>query len=179
MIELMVGEYPTLSALSFMFGEHAPDDGRRMLHANANEIDLQAPYLFNYVGAPSKAQHWVRSIYTKETWNRYIATGSTPAAPTGNGEFQPPVKTKVFTNDPQGFLPPMDTETGTMSSTFVAAAMGLFPVLAGSDEYQIGTPIFDNVRISYASGRTFDIAADGVSADDYYIQSAALNGHDR
>src|SRR3546814_65465 len=72
----------------------------------------------------------------------------------------------------------MDNDTGTMSSTFVAAAMGWFPVLAGSDEYQIGTPIFDNVRISYASGRTFDIAADGVSADDYYIQSAALNGQD-
>ncbi|MER6439589.1 glycoside hydrolase domain-containing protein, partial [Streptomyces sp. NPDC001185] len=30
----------------------------------ANEIDLQAPYLFNYVGEPSLTQKWVRSIYT-------------------------------------------------------------------------------------------------------------------
>ncbi len=178
MLELMGGEDRALSALSFMFGEHAPDDGRRMLHANANEIDLQAPYLFNYVGAPSKTQYWVRNIYTKETWNRYIATGSTHEAPSGGGEFTPPLKTKVFKNSPQGFLPTMDNDTGTMSSTFVAAAIGLFPVAAGSDEYQIGTPFFENVQINYPSGRTFDIAADGVSPDDYYIQSATLNGQD-
>lgn len=178
MIELMGGEEKTLAALSFMFGEYAPDDGSRMLHANANEIDLQAPYLFNYVGAPAKTQYWVRSIYTKETWNRYIATGSTHEAPTSGGEFTPPVKTKVFKNEPQGFLPTMDNDTGTMSSTFVAAALGLFPVLAGSDEYQIGTPFFENVRISYPSGRTFDITADGVSPDDYYIQGAELNGQE-
>ncbi len=178
LIQKMGGEETTLKALSFMFGEHAPNDGRRMLHANANEIDLQAPYLFNYVGAPSRTQEWVRSIYTKETWNRYIATGSTHESPSGGGEFTPPVKTKVYKNSPQGFLPTMDNDTGTMSSMFVAASLGLFPVLAGSDEYQIGTPFFENVRISYESGRTFDISADGVSPDDYFIQSAQLNGQD-
>lgn len=176
LIEKMGGEDTARSALSFMFGEHAPDDGSRMLHANANEIDLQAPYLFNYVGAPSKTQHWVRSIYTQETWNRYIATGSTHEYPSGGGEFTPPIKTRVFTNSPRGFLPTMDNDTGTMSSTFVAAAMGLFPVLAGSDEYQIGTPFFENVRIDYPSGRALDISAEGVSPDAYYVQSASLNG---
>lgn len=178
LIQKMGGEDTTLKALRFMFGEHAPNDGRRMLHANANEIDLQAPYLFNYVGAPARTQEWVRSIYTKETWNRYIATGSSHEAPSGGGEFTPPIKTKVYKNSPQGFLPTMDNDTGTMSSMFVSAALGLFPVLAGSDEYQIGTPFFENVRINYASGRTFDIAANGVSPDDYFIQSAKLNGQD-
>ncbi|MGO1838445.1 MAG: glycoside hydrolase domain-containing protein, partial [Candidatus Microbacterium stercoravium] len=178
LIDKMGGEERARDALSFMFGEHAPDDGTRMLHANANEIDLQAPYLFNYVGAPAKTQHWVRSIYTKETWNRYIATGSTHEAPSGGGEFTPPVKTKVFKNSPQGFLPTMDNDTGTMSSTFVAAALGLFPVAAGSDEYQIGTPFFENVSIQYPTGRTFNISAEGVSPDAYYIQSASLNGDD-
>lgn len=178
LIQKMGGEETTRKALSFMFGEHAPDDGRRMLHANANEIDLQAPYLFNYVGAPSRTQEWVRDIYTKQTWNRYIATGSTHEYPSGGGEFTPPVKTQVYKNSPQGFLPTMDNDTGTMSSMFVSAALGLFPVLAGSDEYQIGTPFFENVRIAYESGRTFDISADGVSPDDYFIQSATLNGQD-
>lgn len=178
LIQKMGGEETTRKALSFMFGEHAPADGRRMLHANANEIDLQAPYLFNYVGAPARTQEWVRSIYTKETWNRYIATGSTHEYPTTGGEFTPPVKMKVYQNSPQGFLPTMDNDTGTMSSMFVSAALGLFPVLAGSDEYQIGTPFFENVRIAYESGRTFDISADGVSPDDYFIQSATLNGQD-
>ncbi|WP_300265921.1 glycoside hydrolase domain-containing protein [Microbacterium sp.] len=176
LIEMMGGKENTLKALSYMFGEQAPDEGSRMLHSNANEIDLQSPYLFNYVGAPSKTQHWVRSIYTKETWNRYIGTNSTSHAPSGGGEFTPPVKQKVYQLDPQGFLPTMDNDTGTMSSMFVAAGLGLFPVQAGSDEYQIGSPFFERTTITYPSGKTFTISADGVSADSYYIQSATLNG---
>ncbi|RUR01736.1 glycoside hydrolase domain-containing protein [Labedella endophytica] len=178
MIDLMGGQDETLAALSFMFGEQAPDDGSRMLFSSANETDLQVPYLFNYVGEPSKTQEWVRNLYTKETWNRYIATGSTGEYPTSGGEFRPPIKTKVYQNSPQGFLPTQDNDTGAMSATFVAAALGLYPVQAGSDEYQIGTPFFENVQINYESGRTFDISADGVSPDDYFIQSAALNGQD-
>jgi predicted alpha-1,2-mannosidase len=177
MVELMGGRENALSAVSYLFGEQAPDDGSRMLHSNANEIDLQAPYLFNYVGAPSRTQYWVRAIATKATWNRYIATDSTGEAPSSGGEFRPPVKTNVFTLGPQGFLPTMDNDAGTMSATFVADALGLFPVTAGSDTYQIGSPIFDRVTIDRRDGgRPFTIVADGVSADSFYVQSAQLDG---
>ncbi|MET7751171.1 glycoside hydrolase domain-containing protein [Micromonospora sp. NPDC005367] len=163
------------AAVHFM-GEDDPDNGLGMLHSNANEIDLQAPYLFNYVGLPSLTQKWVRTIYTKESWNRYIATGSTDEYPSGSGELRPPVKTKVYQLDPRGFLPTMDNDAGTMSTMFVAAAIGLFPVTAGSSQYQIGSPFFDRTTISYADGRKFTVSADGVSGDSYYIQSASLNG---
>jgi hypothetical protein len=176
LIELMGGEENALSAVSNFFGEQDLNDGSLMLHSNANEIDLQAPYLFNYVGKPSSTQYWVRNTYTKETWNRYIATGSTHELPSGGGELTPPVKTKVFELAPDGFLPTMDNDTGMMSATFVAAAMGLFPVTAGSDSYQIGSPFFEKVTIDQPGDRSFTIEADGVSPDDFYIQSAELNG---
>lgn len=175
-IAAMGGTKATQDALAHMFGEDGPDDGSGMLHSNANEIDLQAPYLFNYVGEPAETQKWVRSIYTKETWNRYIATGSTNEVPSANGEFTPPVKSKVYKLDPKGFLPTMDNDAGTMSTMFVAASIGLFPVTAGSSEYQIGSPFFDKATITYNDGRAFTVNAKGVSADDYYVQSASLNG---
>jgi predicted alpha-1,2-mannosidase len=177
-IKAMGGDKAAQLALEHMFGEDGPDDGTGMLHSNANEIDLQAPYLFNYVGEPSLTQKWVRSIYTKQTWNRYIATGSTNEAPSGNGEFTPPVKTDVYKLAPAGLLPTMDNDAGTMSTMFVAAAIGLFPVTAGSSQYQIGSPFFDSTKITYDNGRTFTVSAQNVSADDYYIQSAKLNGKD-
>ncbi|PJJ55297.1 putative alpha-1,2-mannosidase [Compostimonas suwonensis] len=176
MIDLMGGQENAQSAVDYMFGEQAPDDGSRMLHSNANEIDLQAPYLFNFVGQPSHTQYWARSIYTKPTWNRYIATGSVGQAPTSGGEFRPPIKDKVFELDSDGFLPSMDNDTGMMSATFVAAAMGLFPATAGSDSYQIGSPFFEHVTIDGHNGKTFSINADDVSPDRFYIQSATLNG---
>ncbi|MHC3469468.1 glycoside hydrolase domain-containing protein [Streptomyces sp. 7R007] len=177
LIKAMGGEKAGRAAIEHMFGEDSDaDDGSTMLHSNANEIDLQAPYLFNYVGEPSLTQKWVRAIYTGETWNRYIATGSTNEAPSSGGEFTPPVKTQVYKLSPHGFLPTMDNDAGTMSTMFVAAALGLFPVTAGSSQFQIGSPFFDSTTITYANGSRFTVRADGVSASDYYVQGATLNG---
>lgn len=178
LVEAMGGTAAARQALSFYFGEHAPDDGTAMMKSNANEVDLQTPYLFNYLGQPAKTQKWVRDLYTKETWQHYIATGGTDGntPPASNGKLTPPIKTKVFKNEPQGFLPTMDDDTGAMSATFVAAALGLYPVTAGSSQYQVGSPFFPRVDISHADGTSFSITADGVSPDAYYIQDAELNG---
>ncbi|WP_436232653.1 glycoside hydrolase domain-containing protein [Actinacidiphila alni] len=177
LIKAMGGAKAGKAAVEHMFGEDsAKNDGSTMLHSNANEIDLQAPYLFNYVGEPSLTQKWVRQIYTGSTWNRYIATGSTNEAPSGGGEFTPPVNTQVYKLAPDGFLPTMDNDAGTMSTMFVAAALGLFPVTAGSSQFQIGSPFFDSTTITYANGSRFTVKADGVSASKFYVQGATLNG---
>ncbi|MGW1536527.1 glycoside hydrolase domain-containing protein [Streptomyces aureus] len=177
LVEAMGGAKAGRAAVEHMFGEDSgSDDGSAMLHSNANEIDLQAPYLFNYVGEPSLTQKWVRAIYTGTTWNRYIATGSSNEAPSSGGEFRPPVRTQVYKLSPRGFLPTMDNDAGTMSTMFVAAALGLFPVTAGSSQFQIGSPFFDSTTIRYANGARFTVKADGVSSDAYYIQRATLNG---
>lgn len=177
LIEAMGGAKAGKAAVEHMFGEDSgADDGSAMLHSNANEIDLQAPYLFNYVGEPSLTQKWVRAIYTGTTWNRYIATGSSNEVPSSGGEFRPPVRTQVYKLSPRGFLPTMDNDAGTMSTMFVGAALGLFPVTAGSSQFQIGSPFFDSTTIRYANGARFTVKAEGVSPSDYYVQSATLNG---
>ncbi|MFH8388292.1 glycoside hydrolase domain-containing protein [Streptomyces sp. NPDC018036] len=177
LIEAMGGAKAGKAAVEHLFGEDSgADDGSTMLHSNANEIDLQAPYLFNYVGEPSLTQKWVRAIYTGSTWNRYIATGSSNEVPSSGGEFRPPVRTQVYRLSPKGFLPTMDNDAGTMSTMFVGAALGLFPVTAGSSQFQIGSPFFDSTTIRYANGARFTVKAHGVSPDHYYVQSAQLNG---
>ncbi|MFF3446540.1 glycoside hydrolase domain-containing protein [Streptomyces sp. NPDC002667] len=177
LIEAMGGAKAGRVAVEHMFGEDSgADDGSTMLHSNANEIDLQAPYLFNYVGEPSLTQKWVRAIYTGSTWNRYIATGSSNEVPSSGGEFRPPVRTQVYKLSPKGFLPTMDNDAGTMSTMFVGAALGLFPVTAGSSQFQIGSPFFDSTTIRYANGARFTVKAHGVSPDHYYVRNAKLNG---
>ncbi|WUV83572.1 glycoside hydrolase family 92 protein [Streptomyces sp. NBC_01476] len=177
LINAMGGAKAGKAAVEHMFGvDSSADDGSTMLHSNANEIDLQAPYLFNYVGEPSLTQKWVRAIYTGTTWNRYIATGSTNEAPSSGGEFTPPIDTQVYKLSPNGFLPTMDNDAGTMSTMFVGAALGLFPVTAGSSQFQIGSPFFDSTTITYPNGSRFTVKADGVSPSNYYVQSATLNG---
>jgi predicted alpha-1,2-mannosidase len=176
MIELMGGKTNAKTALSYLFGEQAPDDCKRMLHMNTNEIDLHSPYLFNYVGAPSRTQYWTYSILTQPTCNRYLATGSTGAAPSGNGEWNSPSKMLTYKNSPHGFLPTMDNDAATMSSVFVSGALGLFPVTAGSDSFQITSPLFEKTTIHYPGGKDFVINARGINSSNYFIQDATLNG---
>jgi predicted alpha-1,2-mannosidase len=152
--------------LQYLYGMQDPDNGSRMLHTNTNEIDLHTPYLFNFVGQPYYTQYWVRQIYTKQTWNRYA----------GDGEYSPPVYDYVYKLDPAGFMRTMDDDAGTMAAMYVAAAMGLFPMTPGDTTFQIGTPFFEKITLDVGNGREFVIEANNVSSDNFYIQSAALNG---
>ncbi len=74
-------------------------------------------------------------------------------------------------------------DCGQMSAWYVFSAMGFYPVCPGSDQYAIGSPIFDRVEIDLGGGRTFAVAAsnemdDGDAIGDGthpYIHRARLN----
>ena len=162
LMELMGGKESLLESLQYLFGEHDPDNGKAMQHNAANEVELHAPYLFNFAGKPAKAQYWIRQIYTGETWNQNYASGAT--------------KEKMYKLSPKGYLNTMDDDAGTMAMMFVSAAMGIFPMTPGDPTFQIGSPFFEKVSLDVGGGKTFTIEANNVSPDNMYIQSAKLNG---
>ncbi|WP_440896674.1 GH92 family glycosyl hydrolase [Amphibacillus sp. Q70] len=164
--ELLGGKEELQKSLSYLYGEHDPDNGYAMLSHHTNEIDLHSPYLFNYAGKPSRTQYWVRNLYTKQTWNRY----------SGDGEYNPPIYDYLYKLAPEGFLETMDEDGGTMSAMYVTAALGIFPMTPGDTSYQIGTPFFEHVSLDLGNGKTFDVYAKDVSDENFYIQSATLNG---
>ena len=63
-----------------------------------------------------------------------------------------------------------------MSSWYVISALGLYSVCPGTDEYVIGSPVFEKATITLENGKTFTVEAVGNSQDNVYIQSATLNG---
>ena len=71
---------------------------------------------------------------------------------------------------------PGDEDWGAMSSWYVFNAMGFYPVTPGSPTYNVGSPIFDEIKIDLENGKVFTIRAKGQSAHNKYIQSATLNG---
>ncbi len=80
-----------------------------------------------------------------------------------------------FRNDLMGV--PGDEDGGGMSAFVVFSQMGFYPVTPGLPGYSIGSPAFENVTLKLANGKTFDVVANNVSADNKYIQSATLNGN--
>ncbi|MBL4561702.1 MAG: GH92 family glycosyl hydrolase [Labilibaculum sp.] len=79
-----------------------------------------------------------------------------------------------FRNDLMGV--PGDEDGGGMSSFVVFSSMGFYPVTPGIPVYSIGSPMFEKVKVHLANGKTFEVEALNVSADNKYIQSATLNG---
>lgn len=120
---------------------------------HGNQPNMQAAYLFNFSGKPWLTQKWAREIM-----DRYY--GATPL---------------------HGWLG--DEDEGQMGAWFVMSAMGLFEMDGGAAVeplVDIGSPIFDKITIhldnDYYSGKTFVIETTNNSTDNYYIQSARLNG---
>jgi len=80
----------------------------------------------------------------------------------------------LYHNNPDGLSG--NEDCGQMSAWAVLSAMGFYPVTPGTDYYVIGTPWFSKVTLNLENGKKFIIKANGVSASDFYIKSASLNG---
>lgn len=79
-----------------------------------------------------------------------------------------------FRSDLMGI--PGDEDGGGMSAFVVFSMMGIYPVTPGLPVYNIGTPSFERTTIKLSRGRTFNIRAEHLSRENFYIQSASLNG---
>lgn len=79
-----------------------------------------------------------------------------------------------FRNDLMGM--PGDEDGGGMSAFVAFSALGFYPVTPGMPAYNIGSPIFNRVRLTLSNGKIFEIEAQGASTENKYIQSATLNG---
>ena len=69
-----------------------------------------------------------------------------------------------------------DDDTGQMSAWYVLSALGFYPVCPGDPIYFIGSPLFAKATLHLHNGKTFTIIASHNMPQEYYIQSATLNG---
>jgi predicted alpha-1,2-mannosidase len=84
------------------------------------------------------------------------------------------ILTELYNNDPDGVSG--NEDCGQMSAWYVLSSMGFYSVTPGSNEYIIGTPLFDKATINLESGKAFTIVANNLSDINIYIESATLNG---
>jgi predicted alpha-1,2-mannosidase len=117
-----------------------------------NQVNMQAPYLFNYSGKP-----WLTQKYSRAILDTYY--GSTPY------------------HGWEG-----DEDEGQMGGWFVMSAMGLFEMEGGCETVpmvNISSPLFNKITIKlddkYYTGKEFVIEARNNSKENIYIQSATFN----
>lgn len=84
------------------------------------------------------------------------------------------VMDKLYTPNPDGYSG--DEDNGQTSAWYVFSALGFYPVCPGTDEYILGTPLFDRVKVNLPNGKVIDIHAKDNSVDNFYIESMKVNG---
>src|SRR3546814_11573089 len=67
-------------------------------------------------------------------------------------------------------------DQGATSSWYALSALGFYPVDPSSQEYIIGSPLFDDASLDMGNGKTLRIVARNNSDTNVYIQSATLDG---
>ena len=80
----------------------------------------------------------------------------------------------LYFNAPAGLCG--NEDCGQMSAWYVFSAMGFYPVNPVSGEYEIGTPLFPEMKLNLDNGKTFTVLAPNVSHENIYIQSVKING---
>ena len=79
-----------------------------------------------------------------------------------------------FRNDVMGI--PGDEDGGGLTSFVVFSSLGFYPVTPGFPAYNIGSPLFTDIRVKLPGGKELHIIAKGCSRENKYIQRATLNG---
>ncbi len=83
---------------------------------------------------------------------------------------------EMYGSDASGYGYPGMDDQGATSSWYALSAMGFYPVDPSSDNYIIGSPLFDHVKLQMSNGENLEIVARNNSTENMYIQTATING---
>ncbi len=163
LIELMGGKEVFVSMLDSVFNVPPLFDESYYGFVIHEIREMQIANMGNYAHGNQPIQHMIYLYdYAGEPWKAQHHLRE--------------VMTKLYKPTPDGYCG--DEDNGQTSAWFVFSAMGFYPVCPGTDEYVIGSPLFENICINLPSGKKVKIRAKGNSNDNRYISSLKVNGKD-
>ncbi len=84
------------------------------------------------------------------------------------------IRSQLFGPTPDG--EPGNDDLGAMSSWYVWAALGLYPITPGTATLTVNTPLFDRVEIDFGANKSIRITAPGASTGLKFISGLSVDG---
>ena len=84
------------------------------------------------------------------------------------------VRSQLFGPTPGG--EPGNDDLGALSSWYVWAALGLYPITPGTAILTVNTPLFDRAEIALPAGKSIRISAPGASNGRKFIDGLSIDG---
>lgn len=80
---------------------------------------------------------------------------------------------KLYSAAPDGYCG--DEDNGQTSAWYVCSALGFYPVCPASDQYVLGSPLFDSATIHLENGEKITIKAKNNNETSRYVSSMKVN----
>lgn len=122
-------------------------DVRMGMYGHSNQVAHHALYMYDAAGQPWKTQANVREVLAR------LYTGSEIG---------------------QGYHG--DEDNGEQSAWYLFSSLGFYPLVMGSGEYAIGSPLFKKMTVHLENGRELVVKAPKNSAKNVYVQGLKVNG---
>ncbi len=81
---------------------------------------------------------------------------------------------EFYHDDPDGVIG--NEDCGQMSAWYIFSSLGFYPVFPASQDYVLGSPLFDKATIRLPEGKKFTFETVNNSPENIYIQQVELNG---
>ncbi|MER5887034.1 GH92 family glycosyl hydrolase [Streptomyces sp. NPDC001941] len=122
-------------------------DVRMGMYGHSNQVAHHVTYMYDAASQPYKTQEKVREVLSR------LYTGSEIG---------------------QGYHG--DEDNGEQSAWYLFSALGFYPLVMGSGEYAIGSPLFTKATVHLDNGRDLVVKAPRNSATNIYVQGLKVNG---
>ena len=161
LVSLMGGEEKFVAKLDSVF-EVPPVFDYSYYGIIIHEIrEMQIAGMGNYAHGNQPIQHMIYLYnYAGEPWKTQFRVRQ--------------VMDKLYNYTPDGYCG--DEDNGQTSAWYVFSAMGFYPVCPGTDQYVIGSPLFDKMSIEMPGGQMLEIVAEGNGPGAVYIDELRFNG---
>ena len=125
--------------------------------------EMQVMNMGNYAHGNQPAQHMIYLYnYSGEPWKAQYRVRET--------------MDRLYSPTPDGYCG--DEDNGQTSAWYVFSALGFYTVCPGSDQYILGSPLFEKATVTLENGKSFTITADGNDPDRRYVESMTVDGKD-
>lgn len=122
-------------------------DVRMGMYGHSNQVAHHVTYMYDAAGQPWKTQKNVREVLSR------LYVGSEIG---------------------QGYHG--DEDNGEQSAWYLFSALGFYPLVMGSGEYAVGSPLFTKATVHLENGRDLVVRAPENSARNVYVQGLKVNG---
>jgi predicted alpha-1,2-mannosidase len=127
-------------------------DVRMGMWGFSNQVSHHIPWMYDYAGQPYKTQRITREVLRRMYLGSEIG---------------------------QGYAG--DEDNGETSAWYLFAALGIYPLQVGSENYVIGSPLFKKATVDLPNGRELVVSAPDNSARNVYVEGLRIDGkrHDK